>query len=379
MAANRTAHYIPRLGARYACTEAFPETIVLADQEVITQPTLSGFCFAQGDHDLSAMIDTAQKVVGLFISVLYNFSIGLRFELSEFDIRRHPRPPLTAVFSQVFVNPVILLLLLSCFDLEEHTIFGFVLIAVSPGGSLSNLYSDVSRGSIEISALCTCTTTTLALGTYPLGLKICEQLFQWGNIKVPMTSILVSIALVLVPIAVSLCVRYLFNLSPTDAAVIRLGRIAKAVSIALFAVSVILLFCSPLDRTYIVQLFQPQIVGCSLVFATASFIVGYAISVAARLPTKFHRTIGFEVGVQNLMCVINIISLTFAYTERAAYLTSCLVYMLSCFFVHIPIVLFFRYCVEAPWEALEPGVISGNEQRDTMPEGPGELDKTTSV
>lgn len=94
--------------------------------------------------------------------------VGLELTPGDFRrVLRYPRTVTVATIGQLLLLPACAALLIWLQDPESWVVAGIVLLAASPGGAISNLYSCLGRANVALSVTLTAISTLLALGTMP--------------------------------------------------------------------------------------------------------------------------------------------------------------------------------------------------------------------
>ena len=95
------------------------------------------------------------------ILTLLMFDLGLTLKPADFKlIAQRPKPVLIGLFGQIVLLPLIawgIILCLSAFELPLSALFiiGIMLVACSPGGSSSNVFSMLAKGDVALSVTLT--------------------------------------------------------------------------------------------------------------------------------------------------------------------------------------------------------------------------------
>ena len=113
---------------------------------------------------MSALIDAAIPALVWLLMLV----VGLDLTLEDFRrVLRYPRAVTVATLGQLLLLPACAALLIWVQGPEPWVVAGMVLLAASPGGAISNLYSFLGRGNVALSVTLTGISTILALGTMP--------------------------------------------------------------------------------------------------------------------------------------------------------------------------------------------------------------------
>lgn len=81
-----------------------------------------------------------------------------------------------------------------------------ILIGCTPGGSTSNLFTYFSRGDLPLSIAMTVISNTAAFFMMPLLLLIYGPAFTSDSMKIPYTTILAGLLVVLIPVAIGMAI-----------------------------------------------------------------------------------------------------------------------------------------------------------------------------
>jgi predicted Na+-dependent transporter len=170
------------------------------------------------------------------------------------------------------------------------------------GGTTSNLFSYFSRGDVSLSITMTVISSILSFGTLPLMLFLWGQPFTTDSIQIPYTNILLSLLLVIVPVAIGMTIR---TYRPAIAHYLEkfatvLGVIFIVVAIIFGSVTEADIFLAPAG----------EYVSC-FIMVLGGALAGYGLSIAAGLRRYQARTVAIETGIQNSTLTIAIMTFTF--------------------------------------------------------------------
>lgn len=116
-----------------------------------------------------------QAIMPLVIFLMYIVGASLNIE----DIERLKKQPLTIVMislGQVLLLPLLAYLLIVIFQPNNIVSSGLMLVAISPGGAVSNIYTLLAKGNIALSVTLTTCNSLLAIFIMPL---LVITLFPW--------------------------------------------------------------------------------------------------------------------------------------------------------------------------------------------------------
>ena len=133
------------------------------------------------------------------------FDLGLELRPADFSLlRRSPRAVMVGLCGQIVLLPAVGLGLIWVFDIDPVMAVGLMLIACSPGGSSSNVFSALAGGDVALSVSLTALSSVITLITLPLILS-----FSVGSwIELPLGSLIgQNIVLALLPVFAGMAVR----------------------------------------------------------------------------------------------------------------------------------------------------------------------------
>ncbi|MEW8208000.1 MAG: bile acid:sodium symporter, partial [Candidatus Thiodiazotropha taylori] len=97
------------------------------------------------------------------------FSMGSSLVTADFKrVLETPAAVMVGVISQMVMLPVVALLLLSLLQLPPELFIGFMILAFSPGGTTSNMFSYLAQGDVALSITLTAIVSLVTPLTIPL-------------------------------------------------------------------------------------------------------------------------------------------------------------------------------------------------------------------
>lgn len=175
------------------------------------------------------------------ILFLLMFGIGLTLKAEDFRmLARRPRAMLVGVVGQILFLPLIALGVGFAFKLEPVYFVGLMLIACSPGGSASNVFSMLAGGDVALSVALTAVSSLVTLVTIPLIMSfVMWILAQSGSaLELPIGNLLMqNLVLMLLPIGIGLAVK---KFSPKKA--VKIEAVLKRVAFPLLMTLVVVFF-----------------------------------------------------------------------------------------------------------------------------------------
>jgi len=214
---------------------------------------------------------------------------------------------------QLVLLPVLAVFLV--WILRPHPILagGLLLVAVSPGGVLSNYYCSVARLNVAFSVTLTTTSGFVALAAMPLLFAaVVPAALGVAAFGVPVGEMTARLLLfLLLPVAVGMALRYLF---PT--AVARGGKAIRTFGLGLLAIFLALVFIE--QRHTVAELFGEAVV-LVVAFTLLALVAGWFTGSMLHLDHNHRAILAIEFGVRNVGIAALLALTTFQQPEFAAF------------------------------------------------------------
>lgn len=246
------------------------------------------------------------------ILILLMFHLGMELRINDFLlIIKRPKPIIIGLTGQFILLPLLAFLWGWVFGLEGVFFIGLVLIACSPGGSSSNIFSMLAKGDIALAVSLTALSSVLTLFTTPVIMSFAMQFtnIDIGIIHLPVGALMIqNIVLMLLPMALGLLLKYK---KPDTAAKISkvLGKFAFPALIVLITI----FFIQHYDTIF-------QYIGklgiCITLLILSALFCAWLLSLITKLKEKEKRTIIIEVGIQNAAQAIAIAASPFIFNNE---------------------------------------------------------------
>ena len=139
------------------------------------------------------------------ILTLLMFDLGLTLRPHDFQlILQRPLPVLAGVIGQIVLLPLIAWGVGTIFHLNPFFFLGIMLIACSPGGSSSNVFSMLARGDVALSVTLTACSSIITLFTVPLIMAwVTASIGTGADVHLPVGNLLMqNLVLMAVPILI---------------------------------------------------------------------------------------------------------------------------------------------------------------------------------
>lgn len=255
-------------------------------------------------------------VIVLPILFILMLQVGLEFDMSRFArVVKSPVPLCLGLIGQLVLLPIVAFVIAMISGLDEIFFLGILLIACSPGGSSSNVFSMLAKGDVELSVMLTATSSIITIFTIPfmMSLGVAYISAQTGSaIELPIGKLLAqNILMMLIPILLG----YWFKRArPNAAAKVHkvLGKLAFPALMLLAAVFFIANYRDIIDNFI-------ELGACMSILILVCMGGGWLLSRAGSLARPQQRTIVIEVGMQNAAQAIAVATSPFIFaSERMA-------------------------------------------------------------
>ena len=229
------------------------------------------------------------------ILTLLMFEMGLTLNIGDFKLFvQRPRPVLAGLIGQIVLLPLIAFACACVFKLDGLFFVGVMLIACSPGGSSSNVFSMLAKGDIALSVSLTALSSIITLFTIPV---IMQATAMWMGdagtpIHLPVGNLIgQNLVLMLVPIALGVTVR-----KTCKKAAVKIEKVLAKIAFPALIFLASVFFVQHHDT--ITNEFG-HLGGCIACLILLAMGGGMLLSRIMRLNSKEQRTIVIEVGMQN--------------------------------------------------------------------------------
>ena len=245
------------------------------------------------------------------ILTLLMFDLGLALRPADFRLlAERPKAVFVGLTGQILLLPLIAWAVASGFHLAPLFFLGVMLIACSPGGSSSNVFSMLAGGDVALSVSLTAFSSIITLFTGPLVMDFATDYVgtEMSGIHLPVGNLLVqNIVLMLVPIVIGLSVAMW-----REQLAHKMHGVLKKLAFPALILLASIFFIQ--NRETIVREF-PQLGLAMTVLILLAMGGGVLLSWTMRLSGREQRTIIIEIGMQNAAQAISIASSPFVFAN----------------------------------------------------------------
>ena len=239
------------------------------------------------------------------ILTILMFDLGLTLKPQDFKlIAQRPKPVIVGLVGQIILLPLIAWGLIHITHYISHItplfIIGIMLVACSPGGSSSNVFSMLAKGDVALSVTLTAFSSLITLFTLPLIMAwVTASVGEATDIHLPIGNLLIqNLVLMVVPIAAG----FIINLYKEQAAA-KIHNVLKRIAMPALVLLVTVFFFQH-KQTIVTEFASLGLTMTILILATTG--CGALLAGLLHLTTKERRTLVIEIGMQNAAQAITI-------------------------------------------------------------------------
>ncbi|XP_015782852.1 ileal sodium/bile acid cotransporter [Tetranychus urticae] len=245
-------------------------------------------------------------ITTLLVSVM--FAMGCSITLEE--VWNHLKKPvgiLTGMVSQFFLLPLSAYCLVNVLGIEPLHAAGLLILASSPGGVTSNLFTYFCDGDVSLSVTMTSLSTVVALWMMPFNIWLYGRSLESDTIVIPYAKMTYSLFFLTLPVLFGMIVFWKWpKVAPF---LTKVGSVAGFLIIVVCEALEVMIFPDIFDdvpaKLYVAEVALP-VLGLALGFGCASIF---------SLPYSSRRTVAIECGIQNVGTALAIVSLSYPFEQ----------------------------------------------------------------
>jgi bile acid transporter len=249
-------------------------------------------------------------LVGLVFVIMFGLGAGLTPKDFKLAVRR-PWGLIIGWLTQFGIMPLLAFGLIATLlfqlpmEYAAPVALGALLMGSVPAGTTSNIFTYFSKGNLALSVIMTTNSTLWALLMTPLVLTLYGTMLFANNpeLKIPITNIVVTLAILLIPVVLGMVIRrYSANI----------GAVMELMGgfFGLFFIVFLMATWVPRNQALLAATpWQTYVVAIGL--GLFGIFIAYLIAKAIKLHPMNARTIALETGIQNGPLAIAIVLLTF--------------------------------------------------------------------
>ncbi|GAA59108.1 bile acid:Na+ symporter, BASS family [Pseudoalteromonas sp. BSi20652] len=254
---------------------------------------------------------------------LIMFGMGLGLTINDFTrLFKSPLAIVMGLIGQLVAMPLLALGLCYLMNLPTPIAIGLMILAACPGGTMSNVVSQLAKANLALSVSLTAASTAISIVTTPFIIGFAMNQFAPADDTSfsILTTSLGLFAITLVPVAIGIWLRhsrsdFAINIEPF------FRRFSLFFMLAMIAALVIK------ERNLLVSSFNDVFWAC-IALNIGSMMLGWLIAKSSKLDLTDSLTLSIEVGIQNASLAILI---AISFLNKPAYAVTGGVYGLAMF------------------------------------------------
>lgn len=226
---------------------------------------------------------------------LIMMGMGMSLEGADFGrVLRLPKAVGVGLMGQLLLLPLVAFGVVWSFQVAPLLAVGFMIIAASPGGVTSNLFTHLARGDVALSVTLTAVASVITVFSIPLVVNVALSVFgQAGaDFTLPIGQTIAKVAMITVlPIVVGMFIR---ANAPRFAQ--RTEGLVKLLSLVFLVMLIIMIVAK--ESTMIAEnmvTLGPLVLGLNV----STMLLGYALAKFSGLDERQVVSTMIEVGIQN--------------------------------------------------------------------------------
>ena len=239
------------------------------------------------------------------------FGMGLSLTRNDFQqLWRAPLPIVVGLFGQMMLLPALAYALAIMFDLVPNLAIGIMILAACPGGTSSNIISQLARANLALSVSLTAISSLICVLTTPLIIQF--AIMQFGQQEEQSFSLLTTtlglIFITLIPVIIGIIIRHYFAEKA-----LRCEPFFRHLASAFLLLMIVAIVIQ--ERDTLTSSFA-AVFSSALTLNLLAIMTGIGLGLLFKFTPRDSITLGIEVGVQNSAMAI-LIAITFL--QRADY------------------------------------------------------------
>jgi BASS family bile acid:Na+ symporter len=247
-----------------------------------------------------------QTILALMIFVIM-FGMGASLTVKDFvQTFKRPYGMVIGLVSQYGFLPLIAFVLAVTLPVAPEIKVGLLIMGCMPGGTTSNIFTYFAKGNLALSVMMTVNSTVFGVVMIPFLIVSYIALMQaFGvTIVVPAENIIITLILLLLPVALGMAVRK-WNAN--------VGAVCEVLGSLLGIVFILLLMVTWVPRNWQFLMSTGWATyACVIGLGVFGFFFGYTFSKLLKLHNINAQTIAMEIGIQNGPLAIAVVTFAFA-------------------------------------------------------------------
>lgn len=267
------------------------------------------------------MLSGPEKALLAILLIVLMTGMGATLEGKHIrDVLAKPRGVLVGLASQFGWMPLIATGLALALGLPNELALGLLIVGCTPGGTTSNLFAYFAKADVALSIAMTAISTVVAVVAMPGVLWLYGRTFTDSSFALPIKDIVVTLLLVLLPVALGMFVR--------SRSVVWAERVETLGSISGVGVLLLLIVSGLVNNNAIFALIPLGGYIAAISLGLVGMGLGYLAATFGGLGEPQRKAVALETGIQNSPLAIAIIIASFPEASQDVMLRLPLLYAL---------------------------------------------------
>ncbi len=248
--------------------------------------------------NLRIVLDPVGQIGVVLALMLVMFGVALGLRIRDFkNLLSMPWVFFGGIAAQVIALPLVTFLLIHLISPPPSVALGMIVVACCPGGAMSNLLTDLSRGDVAVSVALTATSSMLAALLTPA-----STLF-WSHAYAPTAALLQSLDVNPLLFVGQTTLLLAIPLIAGMAVAARAPQLAEGIRRKMTLAGSAVLGCTIIyGIIYFFPVLWPAVGllgSVTIMHNTAAFMTGAVVAGFLTRQTPVRRALTFEIGIQN--------------------------------------------------------------------------------
>lgn len=250
------------------------------------------------------------NLIGLQLCIAFiMFSVALSMRTEHFSLLfKNPKPLIVGLTSQLILLPAITFLLIKFISPPVGVGMGMILIAVCPGGNVSNFYTLIAKGNVALSVSLTAIISIVSIVSIPLFFTL------WMKLTYPLDPAItpnVSPSEMITQVSLIMGLPIIMGLTFTHKLPKLASRISGFTKLFSFLILIAFIGVSLSREAEIFMKFSAQLWPLVAFHNAIAFAAGFAFAKLSKCGIDDVKAICFETGIQNATIALTLVFIFF--------------------------------------------------------------------
>lgn len=232
--------------------------------------------------------------------IIIMFGMGMSLTIQDFKrIALYPKAVFVGLLNQLFILPLIGLLVISIYPLSPEFKIGLLILTFCPGGTTSNLISYLAKADLALSITLTAFSSLVTVFTIPLFTNWSMTYFLGTSeiISIPVGKTMLQLFVItILPVGLGMWVKIRFRKFA-----LKSEKYVGIMSATFFILVVLLSIAADWER---LMIYLQQVTLVVLLLNIVTMVIGFIASTIFLLNARQRLTITLETGLQNATLAI---------------------------------------------------------------------------